>query len=132
MNYQKPSIFLLNDLMQLCGQAQYIIKITDEQCHRLACGNPYNIEIQSAYESLYDACPHNAPPVDAIISLKCLETGDQVYEEHVVSVVPGGSASCFEDETPVVVHLTFNPGLPQTCTVTSDIMEGRDYCLGEC
>lgn len=131
-SYQKPDVFLLNDLVKFCGYTQYVINITDERCHGLACRHPYNVELQSGYEGSYDACPYNVPSVGTITSLKCLETGDKVYEQHVVSIVPGGSASCGEGETPLVVHLTFNPGLPQTCTVTSAVMDGRDFCLGEC
>ena len=132
--YLKPSVRkITEEITFLRADAQYIVKTTDEYCPGESCGRPGTIEFMTGSDAFIEYCLKSGEdPVGLFKDFKCLETGKQVYHEVVVGLVPGGSQKCDEDQTAVILHLTFNPSLPPVCTVTSLIEKGVDQCQESC
>lgn len=131
--YLKPKLFYVLKPISIVAQGQYILNITDEYCHGEACGETDRKEFTNGSDVITEGCFGRTGPYQGdVTDWKCLETGDQIYHMIFVSVTPGGSAKCDLEDTPSVFHITFEPGLPQLCTVTRQVEKGVNRCLERC
>lgn len=131
VSYQKPRSFALKEQVFLFAQTQYILKLTNEYCYGATCGHPVDQEYRSGTSVDVPGCVGKGPAVGEETQFQCLETGGQIYYQVCVGIEPGGDG-CLDPSDRVIYHMTVDPGLPQTCTITSIIMDGVDLCSKVC
>ena len=125
--YAAPRILALHEKdIFTHALTQYQILVTQDSCPGIECRDGINVHFDPAITNgqiTLQVCFAEDPPEkgDPGFPIEC--NGDSSYQTTIVSIQPGGSITCDQNEdpdaTPYTLVLSLSPNLTGDCVLTS-------------